>query len=307
MPAALRSFFVVLNPGSGEHEAGEVRASIERVLQSAGRQVEFFELRPGEVMSICQAAARRASEAGGALVAVGGDGTLNAAAQAAITHGCPMGVIAQGTFNLFARDHGLPQDAAEGARILLDARPQAVQVGLLNERVFLVNASIGLYPQLLEDRETFKQRLGRHRWVAMLSGLKTVLGWRRELTIEVELDGRIEQLRTPTLFAGNNALQLEMVSAPEPLVREVREGRKLVGLVARPHGRWFKLRLMLRGLLGQVGASPEVDSFAFRSLTVAPAGARKLKAATDGEAIAMQPPLRFSVSPRPLMLLKPVP
>ena len=305
-PAALRSFFVVLNPGSGEHEAGEVRGAIARVLQEAGRAVEFVELRGGEVASLCQQAARRAKEAGGALVAVGGDGTLNAAAQAAIANDCPMGVIAQGTFNFFARDHGLPQDAAEGARVLLDAAPQPVQVGLLNERVFLVNASIGLYPQLLEDRETFKQRLGRHRWVAMLAGLKTVLGWRRALTIEVELDGRIEQLRTPTLFAGNNALQLDTVGVPEPLVRELREGRRLVGLVARPHGRWYKLRLMLRGLLGQVGASPEVDSFTFGSLTVAALGARKLKVATDGEALAMQPPLRVAVSPRPLMLLKPV-
>ena len=96
-----------------------------------------------------------------------------------------------------------------------------------------------------------------------------------------------------------------MAGVPEALVRGVREGRELVGLVAQPHGRWFKLRLLLRGLLGQLGASPEVDSFSFRSLTVAPIGARRIKAATDGEATLMQPPLRFAVSPRPLMLLKP--
>jgi diacylglycerol kinase family enzyme len=305
-PGALQSFFVVLNPGSGEHEAGEVRDAIAGVLRQAGRSVEFFELRPGEVASQCQRAARRAKEAGGALVAVGGDGTLNAAAQAAMASDCPMGVIAQGTFNFFARDHGLPQDAAEGARVLLDAAPQPVQVGLLNERVFLVNASIGLYPQLLEDRETFKQRLGRHRWVAMLSGLKTLLRWRRMLAIEVEMDGRIERMHTPTLFVGNNALQLDSVGVPAALVRKLRDGPRLVGLLAQPHGRWFKLRLMLRGLLGHLGASPEIDGFSFASLTVAPLGHRKLKVATDGEALVMQPPLRFCVAPRPLMLLKPI-
>jgi diacylglycerol kinase family enzyme len=301
----VRSYFVVLNPGSGEHASGEVRAQIAQVLEQAGCEVDFTELRPGSVPAACDQAARRAAEAGGALVAVGGDGTLNAAAQAALAHGCIMGVIAQGTFNFFARDHALSQDAQEGARALLSAQPRPVQVGLLNGRVFLVNGSIGLYPQLLEDRETFKRKWGRHRWVAMLAGLMTLLGWRRQLDIEVELDGRIRQVRTPTLFVGNNALQLEKAGVPPELVRQVREGGRLVGIVARPHGPGFKLRLMVNGLLQRLGASAEVDTFAFRSLTVATGRVRRLKAATDGEAVTMQPPLRFAVSPKPLMLLSP--
>ena len=304
-PGGVRAFFVVLNPGSGEHEPGEVRSRIAQVLEPAGCEVDFTELRSGSVPASCEQAARRAAEAGGALIAVGGDGTLNAAAQAALTHGCMMGVIAQGTFNFFARDHALSQDAEQGARALLSAQPRPVQVGLLNGRVFLVNGSIGLYPQLLEDRETFKRKWGRHRWVAMLSGLMTLLGWHRELDIEVELDGQIHQLRTPTLFVEKAGV------APE-LVREVREGRRLVGIVARPQGRGFKLRLMVNGVLQRLGASGELDTFAFRSLTVGTGRLRdggrrrhQRQAATDGEAVLMQPPLRFAVSPKPLMLLTP--
>jgi diacylglycerol kinase family enzyme len=304
--ARMRSFFVVLNPGSGEHAAGEVRAKIAQVMQQAGCEVEFTELEAGSVPAACERAARRAAQTGGALVAVGGDGTLNAAAQAALTHGCVMGVIAQGTFNFFARDHALAQDAEQGARALLAARAHPVQVGLLNGRAFLVNGSIGLYPQLLEDRVACKRKWGRQRWVAMLSGVVTVLGWRRELDIEVEMDGRITQLRTPTLFVGNNALQLAQAGVSPALVDQVRDGGRLVGMVPRPRGRGFKLRMRLRGLLHRVGASPEVDSFAVRSLTVGAEHTRRLKAATDGEAVTMQLPLRFSVSPRPLLLLKPV-
>ena len=36
-----------------------------------------------------------------------------------------------------------------------------VQVAAVNERIFLVNASVGLYPGLLEDREAYKARFGR--------------------------------------------------------------------------------------------------------------------------------------------------
>ncbi|MCK7495945.1 MAG: acylglycerol kinase family protein [Comamonadaceae bacterium] len=48
-----------------------------------------------------------------AVVAVGGDGTLNTVAQAAHAAGCAMGVVPQGTFNYFARTHGIPADPAD--------------------------------------------------------------------------------------------------------------------------------------------------------------------------------------------------
>ncbi|MBC5764206.1 diacylglycerol/lipid kinase family protein [Ramlibacter albus] len=301
----VRSYFVVLNRGSGRKKDEEAREAIERVFSEAGREVHFVCIDPGEVAAECQKAARLASEAGGALVAVGGDGTQNAAAQAALAHACPLGVIATGTFNLFARDNGLPLEPAEAAKALLRAEVEPVQVGLLNERVFLVNGSIGLYPQLLQDREVMKERLGRRRWVAVLSGLKTLLGWRRHLDIELELDGRLTSLHTPTLFVGNNRLQLEQAGVSPELASHVGEGR-LVAMVARPAGRWAKLRWIARAVFGQLADSPEVDVHALRSLTVAAPRHGTLHAATDGETVQMVPPLRFSVSPRPLLLLKPV-
>ena len=305
-PAAAQPLYVVLNPGSGANEKAQVRAEISSVFEGAGRRFEFVEVAGHDVGAACRTAARMAQENDGVLVAVGGDGTINSAAQAAVTFGCPLGVIAQGTFNLFARDHGLPLEAEAAARALVAGRPVETDVGLVNQRVFLVNASIGLYPRVLADREVFKQRLGRHRWVALVSGLVSLLGWRRHLHLELELDGQLRELRTPTLFVGNNREQLERVGIAPDLVQQAGQG-ELIGLVARPHGRWAKFRLLLRGLLGKLGDSEEVDSFAFRSLTVKGRGRRKLRVATDGEVVTMRPPLRFSVSPRPLILLKPPP
>lgn len=297
-------FVAVLNRGSGRQQCAEVERQVREVLEAAGREVEFVPIEPGEVPATCLRAARMARDRGGALVAIGGDGTLNAAAQAALANGCPMGVIAQGTFNMFARDHGLPLDAVEAAQVLVDGEIEPVQVGLLNERVFLVNGSIGLYPQLLEDRETLKQKLGRRRWVAVIAGLKTLVGWRRELEIEVELDGHITQLRTPTVFVSNNRLQLHGAGVAPELAAQVGTGR-LVALVARPQGRWAKLRWVVRAMFGLLAESPEVDCHALRSLTVAVPRRSFVKTATDGEAVRMAVPLRFSVSPRPLLLLKP--
>ena len=64
------------------------------------------------------------------------------------------------------------------------ARP--VQVGLVNQQVFLVNASLGLYPKLLEDREAWKAQFGRSRLVAFGAGLSTLLRGDRDLRLRIE-------------------------------------------------------------------------------------------------------------------------
>jgi len=61
--------------------------------------------------------------------------------------------------------NGIRQDIQAPTRALLNARVEPVQVGRLNDQVFLVNASLGLYPHLLEDREAAKEVHGRSRVV----------------------------------------------------------------------------------------------------------------------------------------------
>jgi len=97
-------------------------------------------------------AAAAAVARGTAVIAVGGDGSLNTVAQAAHAAGYAIGVIPYGAFNYFARSHGIPTEPAAALRPLLDARPMPVQVAAINDRVFLVIASLGVYPELLQDR-----------------------------------------------------------------------------------------------------------------------------------------------------------
>jgi diacylglycerol kinase family enzyme len=217
-----------------------------------------------------------------------------------------MGVLPQGTFNLFGRSHGISQDLETAARALARGRPAPVQVGEASGRVFLVNASLGLYPQLLEDRESFKKQFGRHRWVAILAGLVTLFEWRRQLTIELESNGERVLLTTPTLFVGNNPLQLERLGIDPDVARQVGHDR-LAAIVVKPIGTFNMLGLLLRGAIGKLGEADQVRSFAFRSLQVRVRRMRRLKIATDGEVGVATPPVVFSVSAKPLMLVLPRP
>jgi len=240
------------------------------------------------------------------LVAVGGDGTINAAAQAALARDCPLAVVAQGTFNLFSRQLGLPLEAGAAIRCLLHAQPEPVQVGWVNQRAFLVNASVGLYPKLLADREQAKQRLGRRRWIAVLAGLKSLFEWRLQLALDVELDGDVRRLRTPSLFVCNNQLQLERLGVEEGVVRQLASGR-LAAIAARPMDAWAKVKLACLAIVGRLGDAREIDAYPLRSMTVSTRNARRLKVATDGEVQWMELPLRFTVAPRPLRVMLPPP
>ena len=297
--------WIVINAGSGEHDAQQTQEVLAGVFHAAGHATDFVRLGdPARLAQACEEAAMVAKAHGGILVAAGGDGTVNTAAAAALRNACPLGVIPKGTFNYLAREHGIPLDAEAAALVLSQGRARPIQVGLVNDRLFLVNASLGLYPQVLQDREAFKGRLGRHRWVAALSGLATVLRWRRRLSLDIELDGARTRLTTTTLFVGNNRLQVEQLGLDDEVIRRTGRGR-LAGIITRPVGAWAMLLLSLRGALGRLGEAQQVQSFSFHELQVLVRGARRIKVATDGEVRVMAPPLRFAAVAGPLQLMVP--
>ena len=311
--------YVVVNAGSGSHNGDDDQQTMARVFEEAGRQVEFLLIeKPSQIAGLAKQAVELAHANAGVVVAAGGDGTINAVASAVLAGAargqlCAFGVLPQGTFNYFGRAHGIPQDTEAAARALLSASVAPVQAGLVNGQVFLVNASVGLYPQLLEDREAWKQRLGRSRVVAFFSGMATLLRARQQLRLQIEstdAPGLLGSptaprlLRTPTLFVGNNQLQLTRVGIDPDHADGVAQG-ELAALVVRPIGTASLFWLLLRGIIGRLGDADNIDTFSFKRLIVSPKGRRRIKVATDGETRWLAVPLRFEVSPQPLMLMVP--
>ncbi|MCX7062896.1 MAG: diacylglycerol kinase family protein [Gammaproteobacteria bacterium] len=303
--AADRPCFIVMNAGSGHNDTRQTADTIREVLSAAGRPHELLMATQGrDIPQLARKAVALACAQDGIIVAAGGDGTINAVAQAALGCGQPFAVLPQGTFNYFGRASGTPEDIRAAVTALLGAQVQPVQVGLVNDRVFLVNASLGLYPQLLEDREAFKARFGRSRLVAMLSGLISFLRERRQLTLEIEIEGEIRKVRTPTLFVGNNALQLTQIGIAD--AEALGRGR-LVAIALKPVSSLAMAGLLLRGAFGRLGAADQVISFPLRTLTIRPPGRRRrrFKVAMDGEVTRLASPLVFRVSPEPLLLMVP--
>jgi diacylglycerol kinase family enzyme len=228
---------------------------------------------------------------------------LNAVAQVVWNADQLMGVLPQGTFNYFGRTQGIPAELDASVAALLCSREQSITVGMLGDQVFLVNASVGLYPRLLEQRELAKRRYGRRRLVALLSGLHTILRGRSVLTLELSAEGQTRVVRTRTLFVGNNELQLQALGLRQAV--DVERGR-LAAITLEPLSTPRTLWLLVRGALGRLDGAEGVDSFAFDQLVVRMRkGVRTVKVAMDGEVLRMPAPLTFRTAPRPLRLLVP--
>ena len=297
---------IVLNASSGNAELDERTQALESVLTPAGRGFRLFVVRdPSTLSSTIDAAIAFAAAEHGCVVAAGGDGTQASVAAAVLPTGLRFGVLPQGTFNYFARAHGIPTDLEEAVRTLLDAHVEPLRLGEINGRVFLVNASIGLYPQLIEDREAFKQRFGRNRLVALVSACASVLREHRQSELVVELEEERRTLRSTTLLVGANALQLERLGFDESAA--VAAGA-LAALIVKPVGTLAMLGLLARGALGRLEDALAVESFAFTRLTVQPWGAvrrGRVKVALDGEVTHLAPPLVFRRTTQALQLLVP--
>lgn len=298
--------YIVLNHASGGVDGALRERIIRRVLDETGRAYQILQTRrPDQLQTLAEKAVELARGAHGAVVVAGGDGTINAVAGAVLRSELPFGILAQGTFNYTGRCHGIPEDFELAVRSLLQAQVKPIQVGLVNDHPFLVNASLGLYPRLLEEREGFKQRFGRKRIVAMASGLVSLLRHYRRLGLLVDCDGESRTLETSTVVVGNNRLQLQQIGMAR--ADHVTRG-KLIGIAVKPVSAAQLIWLAVRGLSHRLGEADAIIELEFKQLNIQPRGAirrRHVQVAVDGEQIRMRFPLTFRIAQQPLQLLVP--
>lgn len=249
--------------------------------------------------------AARAALAAGARVVVagGGDGTINAIASVVLDSGAVFGVLPMGTLNHFARDLGLPPQLDAAIATLAAGHVERIDVGEVNGRIFLNNSSLGLYPDIVRDRQRQQRRLGRSKWTAF--GWATLSALRRFpfLSVRLAMGDADHARRTPFVFIGNNDYQMEGFNIGE---RARINGGMLSVYVAQRPTRFGLLKLALRALFGRLRQAREFDVFQAREMTIETRH-RRLRVATDGEVTVMAPPLRYRIRRAALPVIVPRP
>jgi diacylglycerol kinase family enzyme len=292
---------VIVNAAAHSDGAAHVASELNKYFEAARIQIELKLANSGKNILDEVSAAILGNPR--TIVVGGGDGTLNAAAGLLIGSGIALGVLPLGTFNHFAKDLHVPLDLGRAVTTVAEGYCAQVDVGAVNDRFFLNNASLGIYPRLVETRHLEQQRLGHGKWPAFAWAALAVL--RRYPFVEVllNIDGKSLARRTPFVFVGNNRYEMEGFRIGE---RARLDGGELSLYVANRTGRLGLLRLALRALLHRLNQAADFDMVHAKHIEVQTRRER-VHIATDGEILVMQTPLRFRVVPGALKVIVPRP
>jgi len=235
------------------------------------------------------------------IVAAGGDGTVCAVAQVLAGGTVPLGILPLGTLNHFARDLGLPLDIREAVAVIAAGRIATVDAAEVNGRVFVNNSSIGLYPNMVRDRDRQLRQRRRTKWLAMALALLRVLRRPMARRLIIECGGRVERQRTPFAFIGNNVYDTTLPTLGR---RATLSAGELCLFIAKPRSHLAAVGLMLRLALGRADQARDFESSIAKALEIG-SRHRRLTIALDGEILRLRTPLRYRTRPGALRVLVP--
>jgi diacylglycerol kinase family enzyme len=270
--------FLVMNPRSG---GGKVqRFSLDAKAAQLGAEVSLLD-GPGPVD--VAALARQAVQDGADLLGVaGGDGTQALVAGIAAEHQLPFLVISAGTRNHFAMDLGLDRERPdEGLDALADGVELVLDLGDINGRTFVNNASFGAYAEIVQSPAYRDDKAG-----TTLHMLPELLSGRRGPKLSVYVDGVLALERPQAVLISNNPYDMGDIAG---LGRRARLNTGLLGLIAVRVDNAAQAAALLRG--GRAGALRQLTA---REIVVESDEA-SIPVGIDGEAVMMSTPVRCTI------------
>ena len=297
---APRRVVVIVNAGAGTGHDDALVARLKDVFEAAGAIADVQPVRGAEIVARAEAARAARPDV---IVAAGGDGTVSGIAATLVDSEIALGVLPLGTLNHFAKDLGMPLDLEAAVRVIVDGIVARVDVGDVNGRIFVNNSSLGLYPDIVRDRERQQKRLGRGKWPALVWASVAALRRYAFLRVRLLIDGQERERRTPFVFIGNNEYTMEGFAIGE---REHLDGGRLSVYFAQRPGRMRLVQLAFHALFGRLRQARDFEALLATSIVVE-SRHRQLRVATDGEISVMQPPLRYRIRPASMKVIRPAP
>lgn len=278
---------------SSEQDGGDP-AGTEQLEQQIREQLPAAEIVVAQDGADLPGLLEQATKRAVVLGVAGGDGTINAAVGAALRAGVPLLVVPAGTLNHFARDIGV-ESVDDAVTALQKGEAIAVDVGTVNDRVFVNTFSVGAYVDLVHARERYEHRLGK--WPAVLAGAIEVL--RDGKPVECRVDG-VER-RMWLLFAGNCRYQpAGLAPSGRPRLEDGDLDIRIVD-ASKPLAR---IRLLAALATGTLANSRVYQYRAATTLTLSSA-TTQLGYCVDGEAAGAEMQLDVGKEPRSLIVYRP--
>lgn len=298
----MRRAHLIANKNSGKGKGSTLAEDAKTICDELGFELVPYEINsPEDFEKQSLNAVDAAEKDGGVVIAAGGDGTIRGVAQAAANRKVRFAAVPCGTFNFFARNHNIPEDHLEAFRLALTGQAHPVQLGQLNDHIFLINASLGAYARAIKEREFATSKFGRNRLVVIISTFLSLLNWQRLLRINLIADNKKTSIYTPTVFVGNNSLQLKDLAMS--VGDCVKQGMLAVVLV-RPVTTIETLKIFARAIFKTLDQDQRLDCFCSEEMTI---DMKKniTTVALDGEMLQTSSPLTIKALKGALNLVLP--
>jgi YegS/Rv2252/BmrU family lipid kinase len=263
-------------------------ADIEEILQSKG--VAYNKINP---LALKKTSAKDLAPL---LIAVGGDGTVNLVASAALQHKKTLAVIPLGTFNHFAKDLGVPLELDKATKTALAGKERLVDVGQVNDQLFLNNSAIGFYPHLVAKRQSWQGKIGK--WLALVIASCTAVLKIKPYRLQLSIDGKVIHVKTRLLIVANNKYDLNNFGLAK---RNKLDAGRLYVYVIKPHHLRGLVSVSLRLLFGKV-TNDDFDCYDAQTIQIMNKKAR-LYVGIDGESLHLKTPLTYTALPRSLAII----
>jgi diacylglycerol kinase family enzyme len=289
---------VIVNASSGTGENGALAERLHELFARDGVVAHVALTQSGhEVLELAKRAALGDADI---VVAGGGDGTINSVTSQLLNTKKTLGVLPLGTMNHFAKDLHIPLELKAAVETIFESHVIKVDLGQVNDHIFVNNSSLGLYPSIVRERAK-QQRLGWGKWPAYVWAAVAVLRRYPFLDIHLDVDGKALSSRTPFVFIGNNEYEMETLNIGG---RSCLDAGELSLYVTNRTGRLGLIRLALRALFG--GLRQEKDFLAMCTKEIwIDTKHKRARVALDGEVTIMEPPLHYRVLPGKLRVLAP--
>ncbi len=290
---------VVLNRTSGTARRPGVAEEIDELFRKEGVDAAIHAIDdPRDIAIAARSALKAHAEV---IVAAGGDGTVSAVAAELAGGDTPLGVLPLGTLNHFARDTGIPTDLPKAVATIAGGRVGRIDMGRVNDHLFINNCSIGVYPDIVTLREQLRAG-GYPKWIAAARATLQVLRRESEISIRVAAGLSERVVRSPFLFVGNNEYRTEGIH----MGSRVRiDGGELWGYFAPPMRRRDLPKLFARAAVGLARREHGLEAVSGTQLWVEALNARVITIACDGEVLNLTSPLHYRAWPAALRVLLP--
>ena len=293
---------LIYNPTAGTRDEHADLQQAIAALRERGWWIDVAETKNvGDATCLARAAAEEKLDA---LIAVGGDGTVNEVANGLVDSATALGVLPSGTANVWAKEMELPLgDLVTAARRLAEAEVRAIDVGevrgpTLQPRVFVLWSGVGLDAAIthnVEPQREMKRRLGALTF--WLVGIQTAWSYRgKRATISV---GGKRFRRHVTLALAANAQLYAGIVRIAPSAR-VDDGL-LEFAIFRGTGFWLTGWHLLGVFLGAHVRDPMVEFYSVPAVTV---DGKNLPVHVDAEPCGFSP-VEIRVRPLALRVLVP--